>query len=568
MGLQEKIDIASGRVKAQKVFKNAQIINVFTNEIYKGDVAVNDGVILAIGEYDGEEEIDLSGRFLSPSLFDGHVHIESSMVSPGQFAKAVLLHGVTTAICDPHEIANVKGTEGIDYMLEATEGLPLTAYMMLPSCVPSTDFESAGAVLEAEDLVKYIDHPRVLGLGEMMNFPGVYMADPAVLEKLSAFEGLPIDGHGPLISGKELATYAVAGIKTEHECSSSEELLERVRLGMYVQLREGTGAKNVVALLEGINKDTIQRCFFCTDDRHPHSLLEEGSIDNNIRVAIQGGLDPIDAIKLGAYYGPMAYNLKGIGAIAPTYRADFLVLSDLESFEIESVYVGGEVVVDRGELLAQIQDVGMERVQNSVHIHEVQREDLAVPAVDGKFVAIEIIPESLLTRRLDVDANGEEVFAYSGGLKKLVVVERHRGIKSLSAAAVHGFGDLKGAIALTIAHDSHNVIVIGSSDDEILHAIEEMKRLQGGIVLVQRGEVLGRLPLEIGGLMSIRDLHEVQANVHDLMNICYEDMGVNPAIDPFVTLSFMALPVIPSIKLTDQGLFDVDAFRFIYGGKN
>ncbi len=567
-GLKRKIAIASGREKAELVFKNARVINVFTNEILPADLAVEDGIILAVGSYEGLEEIDLQGKYICPSLFDGHVHIESAMVSPSQFAKVVLPHGVTTVIADPHEIANVKGLDGIDYMLEATEELPLTVYIMVPSCVPATPFESSGAILEAEELAQYIGKPRVLGLGEMMNYPGVYNADSLVIEKLKRFQEFPIDGHGPLIEEKELATYAVAGIRTEHECSTPKELIDRVRLGMYVQLREGSGAKNVVSLLRGIDAHNISRCFFCTDDRHPNSLLAEGSIDNNVRIAIREGMDPIDAIKLGATFGPLAYGIKGIGAIAPNYRADFIVLDELESFAIHSVYVGGECIVEGGELLPELKEADCSKVGNSVTLSDRKEEDLRVPAVDGKYIAIRAISESLITEKAVYDAPNGADFNYEYGLKKLVVFERHRGLKRFAAAAIDGFGNLDGAIALTIAHDSHNVIAIGSSDREILAAVDAIERLEGGIVLVKDGEVIGQLRLEIAGLMSTKPLEEVEEKFASLMKKAIEILGINPNLDPFMTLSFMALPVIPNIKLTDLGLFDVESFSFIYGGKN
>ncbi|MDO5718076.1 MAG: adenine deaminase [Tissierellia bacterium] len=564
ISLNKKISIANGIVKAEKVFKNGVIANVFTGEFIKADIAVEEDYIIAIGQYEGKEEIDLEGKIICPTLIDGHVHIESSMVSPAEFTRAVLPRGIATVIADPHEIANVKGKEGIDYMLEATEGLPLKVYFMMPSCVPATDFETSGARLNSSDLLEYKGRERVLGLGEMMNFPGVIYQDEDVINKIKAFSNEKIDGHGPMLSGRDLNAYIAAGITTDHECSTLEEMRERLRLGMYVQMREGTGAKNLRALIKGLNKDNMSRCFFCTDDRHPESLLSEGSIDNNIRIAISEGVEPIDAIKLGSFNAASAYNLKGIGAIAPNYKANFIVLNELESFDVDSVYIEGVLTAKDGEIISDIRETSIEKVSNTVNIPSIDISDLKMnPKKNkGKLFAIGVVPESLITEKILVkDPIIDEDLIYDNGFNKLVVINRHTGDKNIGISAIAGFGKINGAIASTIAHDSHNIIVVGNNDEDILKAIQTIEEIEGGLAVV-RGEFVEKLPLEIAGIMSSQDIRYVDKKIQNMKEISF-NMGVNKEIDPFMTLSFMALPVIPSIKLTDRGLFDVEEFKFM-----
>lgn len=562
--IKRRIEIARGDIKADIVFKNAVIANVFTGEFIKGDIAVHDGYIIAIGEYDGLKNVDFEGKIVVPTLIDGHVHIESSMVSPIEFTKAILKRGVGTIIADPHEIANVKGTDGIDYMLESTEGLPLKVYLMMPSCVPVTDFETSGAVLKSDSLEKYIGHERVLGLGEMMNFRGVIEGDPEVLNKLESFKDLTIDGHGPMISGHELNAYIAGKIKTEHECSTVEEMQERLRLGMYIQLREATGAKNLKTLLKGITPGNIDRCFFCTDDRHPESLISEGSIDNNIRIAISEGIKPIDAIKLATINTANAYGLKEIGAVAPNYKADFILLNDLETFDIQSVYISG-INIDEWNYENRILQ-SESKVGKSVNIADIGIEDLKLNPghFKGDMYVIGAIPDSLITKKLLIEKPLESKdIVYDNGYKKLVVVNRHTGEKHIGISAITGFGNFHGALATTIAHDSHNLIVIGSNDNDIISAINAIRDLEGGVVIVKDGSLLESLPLEIAGLMSSSDINTVNIKLSKILKICY-DLGFNTEMDPLMALSFMALPVIPSLKLTDRGLFDVDEFKYIW----
>lgn len=564
------IKIAKGEEKAQLVLKNANIINVFTNEIIKGDVAVDGGKIVAIGDYSGLEEIDLKGKYLSPGFIDGHVHIESSKVTPGQFARAVVPRGTTAIVADPHEIANVKGLEGIEYMLDESEGLPLDVYMMLPSCVPSTLYENNGAVLEAEDLKKLIDRERVLGLGEMMDYTGVINGNPGTLEKIKMAKerGKIIDGHGPMISGKKLNAYVAAGVKTEHECSTVEEMIERLRLGMYIHIREGSAARNLKELIKVVNKDNLRRIMFCTDDKEPSDLLKNGSIDNNIRLAIEEGIDPIDCIKMASLNAAEIYGLKNKGAIAPGYSADLVVIDNLQDFNILMVFKDGKLVAEDYKPLFSISHSLNSNMKNTVNIKRVNKDDLSI-AIEGDSVfVIKLIPHSLITGKV-VREVGSDIIVEDGkfiggnDILKVAVIERHNATGNIGLAIVEGFGLKNGAIASTVAHDSHNIIAIGDNDDDMLLTIEELKRIGGGIAIASKGKILGTLALEIAGLMSDEPLDVVNDKLNNMLNIAYDVLKVNKDIEPFMTLSFIALPVIPHLKVTDMGLFDVNRFEFI-----
>lgn len=565
------ISIARGEEKAQLVLRNANIINVFTNEIIEGDVAIEDGYIVAIGEYEGIDEIDLEGKYLAPGFIDGHVHIESSKVTPGQFAKAIVPRGVTTIVADPHEIANVKGIEGILYMIEESKGLPLDVHIMLPSCVPATPFENAGAVLEAEELEKLIDKEEVLGLGEMMDYVGVINGEEKVIKKIKMARdnGRIIDGHGPMIANKDLNAYVAAGIKTEHECSTVEEMVGRLRLGMYIHIREGSAARNLGELIKAVNKDNLRRVMFCTDDKEPSDLLTNGSIDNNIRLAIEAGIDPIDAIKIGSLNAAEAYGFKDKGAIAPLYKADLVVIDNLKDLNILKVFKEGRLVAEEYKPLFEIPLRNNSSMKNTVNIKEVKEEDLQV-FIEGENVnVIKLISHSLITekavRKVGVDIEVEDGrFIRGKDILKAAVIERHRATGNIGLGLVEGFGLKSGAIASTIAHDSHNIIVIGDNDRDMILAIEELVKIGGGVSLASRGKIIGTLPLEIAGLMSERDLSEVQENLEEILHLAYGLLEVNKDIEPFMTLSFLALPVIPKLKLTDMGLFDVEEFKFIH----
>lgn len=566
--IKTRIDVAAGRVKAQLVLKNAKVVNVFTEEIISGDVAIQDGIICGVGQYSGEKEVNLNGKYVAPGLIDGHVHIESSMVTPGQFAKTIMPKGTTTIIADPHEIGNVCGLEGIKYILDESENLPLDIFVMLPSCVPATSFENTGAVLLAEDLQKLIDHPRVLGLGELMDFPGVVSANSQIVDKIALAKenNKMIDGHGPIIEGNDLNAYVAAGVKTEHECETVEEMINRLRLGMYIQVREGSAARNLEALVQGVSKENLRRVLFCTDDRHPGDILKDGHIDNNVRLAIKNGIPAISAIKMATLNPAECYRLYDRGAIAPGYKADLIVFDGLHSFNIESVYKDGELVSEDGKSLFKVPDTDISKVTDTVNFKKVDKDDLQIKLDTGVARIIKLMPHSLVTeaviRKVEVEDGN---FKYHDQLDvlKLAVVERHNATGNIGLGLVEGFALKNGAIASTVAHDSHNLIVIGDTDENMMLAIEELERIGGGITTVKNGKVIKSIPLPIGGIMSDKALSEIDVEIEKMLEIGYEDLNVDRNFDPFMTLAFLALPVIPDIKLTDEGLFDVRKFEFV-----
>jgi len=563
--LKEMIDMAGGKKRASLVLKNCQIINVFTEEIIQGDIAIHGEMIVGIGTYEGEEEVDMEGRYVAPGLIDGHVHIESSMVTPGQFARAIVPRGTTTVIADPHEIANVCGLEGIKYILDESTSLPLSVFIMLPSCVPATSFENSGTTLNAEKLKELIDHPRVLGLGELMDYPAVIRGDQMVLDKIAVAGDKLIDGHGPGIEGQDLNAYVMAGARTEHECSTLEEMADRLRLGMYIQIREGSAARNLDTLIRGVTKENLRRCIFCTDDRHPGDILIHGHIDNNVRMAIKNGFSPAAAIKMATLNVAECYKLKGLGAIAPGYKADLIVIENLEHFNVVEVYKEGKQVAKNGSALFKTEISHNPAVLNTVNIGTISRENLEIHVESDIAHVIKILPHSLLTEKVIRKIETQDgLFKFHNRLDvlKMAVIERHRSTGNIGLALVEDFKLRNGAIASTVAHDSHNLVVIGDNDEDIMTAIEEIKRCGGGITICSGGKVLKTLSLPIAGLISDQDIELVDIQLKEMMDIA-RDLGVNKDVDPFMTLSFLALPVIPAIKLTDMGLFDVDTFSFI-----
>lgn len=563
--MKKRIDIAAGRVDGDLVLKNAKIVDVFSEEIIEGDIAISDGRIAGIGEYAGKEEIDLNGKYVAPGLIDGHVHIESSMVTPSQFAKAIVPHGTTTIIADPHEIANVCGLDGIEYILEGSRDIPLDVFVMLPSCVPATDFENSGAELCATELEKMINSDRVLGLGELMDYPGVIGGHKGVVEKIKMAGDKLKDGHGPGIAGKELNAYVSAGIKTEHECTTVEEMQDRIRLGMYILIREGSAARNLEALVKGITRANLRRTLFCTDDRHPEDILNDGHIDNNIRLAIRNGIKPIAAIKIASLNAAECYRLYDRGAIVPGYLADLIVIDDMESFNIEKVFKEGKLVAKDSKALFEVKVKNNSKVIDTVKLSEVNKDMLKIKLESDIVNVMRLSAHSLVTKKVirKVDTEGG-YFKYNDMLDilKLVVIERHNRTGNIGLGLVENFNLRSGAIASTVAHDSHNLIIAGDNDEDILLAIKEIDEIGGGITICSKGKVLKSLPLPIAGLMSDKALDEVSAELKEMLKIAY-DMGVNKDIDPFMTLAFLALPVIPELKLTDVGLFDVTKFDFI-----
>jgi len=563
--LKDLILKAKGDKKVQLVLKDANIINVFSGEIIKGNVGIDGDKIVGIGEYEGEHEIDLGGKYLSPGFIDSHVHIESSMSSPSQFARIIVARGVTSIIADPHEIANVKGIEGIRYIIKDSENIPLDVYIMLPSCVPATSFENSGAILEANDLLELLYEETVIGLGEMMNYPGVLSVDEKILDKLALRKDMIIDGHGPMIYGNDLNAYAIAGIKTEHECSTIDEVMDRLRLGMYVLLREGSAAKDLRNIISAVNKDNIRRFLFCTDDRHPEDLINEGTIDFNIKLAIKAGINPVDAIKMATLNAAECYKLEKKGAIAPGYIADLVVIDNLEEFNILQVFKNGELVAENNKSIFEPKISIPEGMTNSVNIKDVEKEDIQIRMKTNKANVISIIDGSLTTENTVKEVNiVDGRFNYSGDdILKLVVVERHNATGNIGVGLIKNFNLKNGAIGSTVAHDSHNIIVIGDNDNDILKAIEDLQTIGGGLTMVSNGEIIKNLSLEIGGIMTSNPIEETNIILKEMIKLSQERLSVNKNIDPFMTLAFMALPVIPKLKLTDIGLFDVENFKFI-----
>jgi len=562
--MEKLIDASMRRIKSDYLFKNAKIVDVFTNKIIKTDFAVKDGYIIGFGEYDSSNVIDLCDKYGAPALIDGHVHIESSKITPSQFSKAVVPHGVLTVIADPHEIANVKGLEGIEFMLEDSKDLPLDVFIMVPSCVPATDFEDSGAHIDIEEIEYLMKNKRVLGLGEVMDFNAVIKGDKNILNKIEIAKKFNkvVDGHCPGIDKKSLFSYVLAGIMTEHECSTVEEMIDRLELGMYVQIREGSAARNLSTLIKGVTKDNINRLMFCTDDREPNDLFREGSIDNNIRMAIKYGIDPIDAIKMATINTSIVYRLNDIGAIAPGYKANFIVFNDLYEFKVEEVYKEGIIVAKDNNQFSEKQTTQNNNLINTVNMKKLTKEDLYIKQNGNYINIIKIEPHNLVTKKIKINADKyykDDDKIYS----KIVVIERHNKTGKFGIGVVEGFNIRNGAIASTVAHDSHNVVVVGDNDDDILLAVEELSAIGGGLVLVKGGEILGELPLEIGGLMSNKPLSEVAEKLENLQKLAYDELCVSKDIEPFMTLSFLSLPVIPEIKVTDRGLFDVVENKFI-----
>ena len=563
--LKRLVRTAQGIEAADLVLKNAEVFHAFTGEFIKCDIAITDGYVAGLGTYKGEREIDLSGRYVTPGFLDGHVHIESSMMSPREFSRAVIPTGTTTVVADPHEIANVAGVAGIQYMLDATENLPMNVYMMLPSCVPATPLEDSGAKLEAADLKPFLSHPRVLGLAELMNVPGVLNGDDTVYAKLQLAEHYLVDGHAPGLTGHPLMGYAAAGIHTDHECATKEQAMERLRAGMYVLIREGTAVKNLRALLPIVNADTSSFCCFAADDKIPAELLTEGYINDMVRIAIKEGIPVATALQMATINTARCFGLRDVGAIAPHYKADILVFDDLDSWKPSMVFKDGELAAEHGVMLLDPPDVSAEKIEHSMHLAPLQMEQLRMPLPGGEANVIGLIPYQILTKKFRLKVKtvkGEAVSDPENQILKLAVFERHHASGQTGLGLVKGFGLQRGALASTIAHDSHNLIVIGASDDDMMLAARELERIGGGIAIAVDGEIAGSLALPIAGLMSKEGAETVAQEVGSLIAKAHA-LGVCEYYAPFLTLAFLSLPVIPELKLTDRGLVDVNAFQFV-----
>lgn len=559
------INVARGFEKADLVIKNANIVNVLSEEIHKADIAIKDGIIAGIGEnYSGEKEIDIQGAYVTPSFIDGHVHLESTMMLPSEFAKVALPAGTTTVIIDPHEISNVLGLHGISFMHEAVKNLPLDVYTMLPSCVPATPFETSGFDLNSYDLSLLIDKPWVLGLAEMMNFPGVLNQDNNVMAKLELAKsrGKCIDGHAPYLHGKDLCAYIASGVKSDHECTTPDEAVEKLRLGMYVMVREGTAAKDLDALMPVLKTCNTRKCIFVTDDRHPADLKEH--INGMVRRAVEAGVDPVKAIQIASLNTAEYFGLKNLGAIAPGYKADLLILPDLKTFKPDLVIKNGVVAAENGKLIAELPENEALAVRNSVNVRWITPEDFRIEANGSKVTALEVIPHQLITKSVVSEVkieDGNAVSNIDNDTLKICVIERHRATGNIGKGFVKGFNLKCGAIASTVAHDSHNMIVIGTNDADMYAAAVALIKCKGGKVVVKDGEVISELPLPIAGLMSDRDFDYV-VNKCEELNKTAHSIGCRIE-DPFMTMGFLSLPVIPELKVTDKGVFDTNKFDFI-----
>ncbi len=561
------VEVAAGREPADLLIRNAKVVDVFGGGILKTPVSVADGHFAGFGEVEAHETLDAQGRYLLPGLMDGHVHIESSMLTPDRFADLVVPCGTTTVIADPHELANVSGKQGLDYILEAAEKLPLDVRVMLPSCVPATPFEDAGATLLAKDLKPYMRHPRVAGLAEMMNFPGVICRDKNVCAKLdlALAEGKMIDGHAPGLAGRELDAYAAAGVRSDHECTSVDELRERLRRGMYVHLRQGSAARNLAALLPGVTTAGMRRCLFCTDDAHPETLVGEGHMNRHLRLAVAGGLDPVLAVIMATLNVAECYGLNK-GAIAPGREADFVLVQDLKDFAAHKVYVKGYLVAEKGRMLHETSFPVPAALTETVRPAPLDEHAFDLRIGSGRARVIGLTPGSLITRDLErsVQTDADSCFdpGLNPGLNLVAVVERHQGTGKIGLGILEGYLLKGGAVASTIAHDSHNIVVAGDSLADMRLAVSGLREQGGGLILCRDGAVAASLPLPVAGLMTSAPADEVNSALTAMTRMAHE-MGVPVDIDPFMALSFIPLPVIPDLKLTTRGLFDVRSFSFV-----
>ncbi len=564
MELASLIQIARGDAPADLLLKNAKIINVFTGEILEGDIAIAHSRIVGIGPgYQARKTVDIGGRYISPGFIDSHVHIESAMVPPPEFARAVVPRGTTTVITDPHEIANVLGLDGIRYMMDMAKHNPLSVYINAPSCVPSTNMETTGAALRWYDLQTLLNDEYVLGLAEVMNFPGVVYGDEEVLDKIRAFDGRIKDGHCPGLSGQALNAYVAAGIASDHECTTVEEALEKLRLGMVIFIREATNAHNLLPLLPLITPENSRRICFCTDDRHPSDLLDVGHIDYMLRAAIEHGVPPVTAIRMATLNASEYFGLRDRGAIAPGRRADLVVFSDLQNIQAEEVYRGGELVAQDGQAVPWTRPPQATVLRSSFNV-DWSHLDLKIPAEGKQIRVIGAIPNQLITRNLIEDARIENGFVVSDterDILKMVVIERHLATGRIGKGFLKGLGLQAGAIASTVAHDHHNLVIAGVDDESMLTAAYAVAKTKGGMAIAQGDKVLAQLPLPIAGLMSDQPIEEVRRQMDSLLDAAHR-LG-SPLHDPFMTLGFLALPVIPSLKLTDHGLVDVDQFKLV-----
>lgn len=557
---QRIIAVAAGREKADLVLKNAKYLNVFSNEFLCGDIAVANGLIAGVGKYDGKTEIDVSGKLVLPGFIDAHIHLESSMVTPAEFAKAVVAHGTTTVITDPHEITNVMGIDGVEYMIQASQNLPIDVHFMMPSCVPATEIDESGAELDCKDIDLYLDNKKVLGLAEMMNYVGVINGDKNVLSKIvtSQAHHKKIDGHAPELSGNDLNAYIAAGVYSDHECSTFENALEKLRKGQFIMIREGTAAHNLKALMPLLTQQYYSRCMFATDDKHPSDLLYGGHIDYIVKQALKNGADPIVALKTATHHAARYFLLNNKGAIASGYLADIVVVDNLEDFNVETVFKRGKLVFD-GEVkdfsAPTVDEKLAEKCFDTFHLDSVTPGSFKV---DGKLGLIGLVGGELLTRNLGT----ADKIDVENDILKIACIERHKGTNHIGVGYVKGYSLKSGAVATSVAHDSHNIITVGCNDDDIAVAVNAIKDSKGGIAVVENGKIKALLELPIAGLMSDEPLTTVNKKLENAKSSAYE-LGADKSIDPFMTLSFLSLPVIPSLRITTKGVFDAENWKML-----
>lgn len=557
---QRIIAVAAGREKADLVLKNAKYLNVFSNEFLCGDIAVANGLIAGVGKYDGKTEIDVSGKLVLPGFIDAHIHLESSMVTPAEFAKAVVAHGTTTVITDPHEITNVMGIDGVEYMIQASQNLPIDVHFMMPSCVPATEIDESGAELDCKDIDLYLNNKKVLGLAEMMNYVGVINGDKNVLSKIvtSQAHHKKIDGHAPELSGNDLNAYIAAGVYSDHECSTFENALEKLRKGQFIMIREGTAAHNLKALMPLLTQQYYSRCMFATDDKHPSDLLYGGHIDYIVKQALKNGADPIVALKTATHHAARYFLLNNKGAIASGYLADIVVVDNLEDFNVETVFKRGKLVFD-GEVkdfsAPTVDEKLAEKCFDTFHLDSVTPSSFKV---DGKLGLIGLVGGELLTRNLGT----ADKIDVENDILKIACIERHKGTNHIGVGYVKGYSLKSGAVATSVAHDSHNIITVGCNDDDIAVAVNAIKDSKGGIAVVENGKIKALLELPIAGLMSDEPLTTVNEKLENAKLSAYE-LGADKSIDPFMTLSFLSLPVIPSLRITTKGVFDAENWKML-----
>lgn len=557
---QRIIAVAAGREKADLVLKNAKYLNVFSNEFLCGDIAVANGLIAGVGKYDGKTEIDVSGKLVLPGFIDAHIHLESSMVTPAEFAKAVVAHGTTTVITDPHEITNVMGIDGVEYMIQASQNLPIDVHFMMPSCVPATEIDESGAELDCKDIDLYLDNKKVLGLAEMMNYVGVINGDKNVISKIvtSQAHHKKIDGHAPELSGNDLNAYIAAGVYSDHECSTFENALEKLRKGQFIMIREGTAAHNLKALMPLLTQQYYSRCMFATDDKHPSDLLHGGHIDYIVKQALKNGADPIVALKTATHHAARYFLLNNKGAIASGYLADIVVVNNLEDFNVETVFKRGKLVFD-GEVkdfsAPTVDEKLAEKCFDTFHLNSVMPSSFKV---DGKLGLIGLVGGELLTRNLGT----ADKIDVENDILKIACIERHKGTNHIGVGYVKGYSLKSGAVATSVAHDSHNIITVGCNDDDIAVAVNAIKDSKGGIAVVENGKIKALLELPIAGLMSDEPLTTVNEKLENAKLSAYE-LGADKSIDPFMTLSFLSLPVIPSLRITTKGVFDAENWKML-----